>query len=70
METNELVRLTVEQRNRLHAHYACERERYRAAGEPLQMMRVDLRMREIAWNGLIALDRTEYAVAMALEAAA
>lgn len=70
METNELVKLTVEQRNRLHAYYTCERERHRAAGEPLQMLRIDQRIREIAWAGLIALDRYEYAVAMGLEQAA
>lgn len=70
METNHLATLNTMQRNYLHSYLVAERERYRMAGEPLQMLRLDQRLSELARNnGAMALDRHEYAAAMQLEAA-
>jgi hypothetical protein len=70
VETNHLALLTTVQRNHLHSYLVAERERYRMAGEPLQMLRIDQRLSELARShGAIALDRHEYAAAMQLEAA-
>lgn len=70
METNHLTVLDTMQRNHLHSYLVAERERYRMAGEPLQMLRMDQRLSELARSrGTIALDRDEYAAAMQLEAA-
>ena len=70
METNHFTALTTMQRNHLHSYLVAERERYRMAGEPLQMLRIDRRLSELAHSrGAMALDRAEYAAAMQLEAA-
>jgi hypothetical protein len=70
VETNHLAVLDTVQRNHLHSYLVAERERYRMAGEPLQMLRMDQRLSELARSrGTMALDRDEYAAAMQLEAA-